>query len=340
MRVVNSQVVVNKRVLVRLDLDVPLENGRVTDTTRIDAAKQTVDILKENARQVIYCGHMGRPKGRLDPKLSLQQLLPILEERFGVQMVFDDTYLAQEKLHELTTKHILFENLRFFAGEEENDPAFAKKLADIADVFVNEAFGVAHRTQASTVGVASLLPSYAGLHVSKEVIELSTVLHSPLKPFIVILGGAKLETKLPVIEQLKDTAEAVLVGGLLAKEIHDNHRNLGENVIVATLGEDEKDIDQASQERFATIISKAQTIVWNGPLGKFEEPKYMAGTKAIADAVTASGAYTIIGGGDTVAALAQLSVLEKLDFVSVGGGAMLEFLSGQPLPALVALEKH
>lgn len=339
MRIVSAQTIVNKRVLVRLDLDVPLnQDGSVSETTRLDAAAQTMELLGQNARQVIYCGHMGRPHGKPETSLSLRTLLPLLEERQGQQIAFEDLYLAQEHPKELTAKFVLLENLRFFAGEEENDFLFAKKLANIADIFINEAFGVAHRTAASTVGIAKLLPSYTGLHFSREVVELSTVLHNPIKPFIVILGGAKLETKLPVIEQLKDAAEAVLVGGLLAKELDTNKYSESPNVIVAGLTGNGEDIDEASRERFSKIISKAQMIVWNGPLGKFEEGDNMKGTKAIAEAITASGAYSIVGGGDTLAALRQLGVLESFDFVSVGGGAMLEFLSGQPLPAVQVLE--
>lgn len=339
MRIVSAQTIVNKRVLVRLDLDVPIgADGIVAETTRVVAAAQTMELLAQNARQVIYCGHMGRPHGKPEPALSLRTLLPLLAEQQGHAVTFEDLYLAQEHPKELTAKFILLENLRFFTGEEENDPTFAKRLANVADIFINEAFGVAHRSAASTVGVAKLLPSYTGLHFAREVVELSTILHNPIKPFVVVLGGAKLETKLPVIEQLKDTAEAILVGGLLARELHEHAKSVPANVVVADLAAHDMDISEASRERFATILSKAQTIVWNGPLGKFEETDKILGTKAVAEAIINSGAYSVVGGGDTLAALGQLGLLESFDFVSVGGGAMMEFLSGQPLPAVEVLE--
>lgn len=341
MIIISPEVIVNKRVLVRLDLDLPCDdNGTPTETTRIDVAMPTLQLLKDNAKQVIFCGHLGRPKGKLQATLSLKKLLPLLEERVGSSIAFEDLYLAKEVSdHEPTDRFVLLENLRFFAGEEENDPVFSQKLARLADIFINEAFGVAHRTAASTVGVAKLLTAFAGMHFAEEVVELSTILHNPLRPFILVLGGAKLETKLPIITQLTDSAEAILVGGLLAKDLAQAGGTIAENVIVAEMTGDGEDLSQASIDRFTTILSKAQTVVWNGPVGKAEDPKHAAGTKAMAQAIIDSGAYSIVGGGDTLGVLHTLGFLEKFDFVSVGGGAMLAFLSGCELPALAALRK-
>ncbi len=336
MRIENAEVIRDKRVLVRLDLDVPFDSaGKISDLSRITAAIPTINLLKDNAVQVVYCGHRGRPEGKPDENLSLAPLVPMLSEYSQDDISFISDARA---IIPADTKFALLENLRFYAGEEANDPAFVIELAKFGDVYVNEAFGVAHRAAASTVGIAKALPSYAGLHLAKEVVELSNVLHNPIQPLVVVIGGAKLETKLPVVEVLEETADAVLLGGLLAKEAKQSGRQFGPNVIIADLTADEKDIDQASVDRFTTILSKAQSVVWNGPLGKFEEAENIAGTRKIAQAIIDSGAYSIVGGGDTIAALSALGLVNDFDFVSVGGGAMLEFLSGQPLPALEALQ--
>lgn len=337
MRIFTPEAIHNKRVLVRLDLDVPIsQTWEIEDATRLDAAIPTLQLLIANAQQIIICGHRGRPNGAPDPSLSVKPLIPYLEEQLGESIAFAETWPETPALPD--GRIIMLENLRFFPGEEQRDHGFIQQLAKTADVFINEAFGVAHRDQSSTVGVVKALPSYAGLHFAKEVVELSTILHNPIPPFIVVLGGAKLETKLPVIHHLGDTAHAVLVGGLLAQEIHETHQVVEPNVVVADLAESGKDIDSASADRFVSIITKAQMVVWNGPLGKVEEPEFMAGTRKVAEAIIASEAYSVVGGGDTLAALHKLELLDRFDFVSVGGGAMLEFLAGQPLPAVMALE--
>lgn len=332
MRIVTEPAIAGKRVLVRLDLDVPIENGLPTETVRLDAAKETLELLVGAAQQIILCGHLGRPDGKPDQAFSVKPLQTYLEELIGHKIAFSDTLVVG------TDKVTLLENLRFYEGEEKNDPQFIQQLASLADVFVFEAFGVAHRDSASTVGVAKTLPSYAGYHVAKEVVELSAVLHNPIVPFVIVLGGAKIETKLPVMLHLEDHAEAILIGGLLAKEVSEQSMKLPENCVVAELREDGLDITKESIERFTNIIAKAQTIVWNGPLGKFEEPTAAEGTKQIAAAIIGSGAYTIVGGGDTVAAVEKYGILDQFDFVSVGGGAMLSYLAGQALPALEILQ--
>lgn len=336
MRIVTPEVVNDKRVIVRLDLDIDIDaQGRILDATRVLAAQPLIDLVKQNARQLVFIGHRGRPHGRFDQALSLQPLLPLLSELVGKPVSFQ--HFPAEQI-DSSAPYILLENVRFYPQEEANDLIFAKTLASLGDVFINEAFGTAHRTAASTVGIAQLLPSFAGLHFGREVTELSTMLHNPIPPFVFVIGGAKLETKLPVIESLAEEANAVLVGGLLAKEAPKAPRPLPDNVVLATLRPDGKDIDTQSLERFITIIGKAQSIVWNGPLGKIEDPDGQAGTRAIGKAIIDSGGYSIVGGGDTLGLLHQAGLLDKFDFVSVGGGAMLDFLAGETLPAIAALD--
>lgn len=340
MKVITAENVKNKRVLIRLDLDIPCnDKGEIVDSTRIDAAAQTIALLVHNARQIIFCGHRGRPKGQFDSELSLKPLIPYLRQYVDMPItLFDyDSFMSGNEDRYMKNEFILLENLRFFPGEAENDPIFAKKLADLADIFIFEAFGVAHRQEAATVGVTKLLPSFAGLHVAKEVIELSNIIHDPIKPFVIVLGGSKIETKLPVIYHLEDHAEAILVGGLLAKEVKDQKLEMPANCVIADIREDGLDITEESMTRFTNILSKAQTIVWNGPMGKFEDEEAIQGSQEVASAMVNSGAYTVVGGGDTLAALHGFELLDQIDFVSVGGGAMLEFLSGKELPAIKAL---
>lgn len=344
MKIVTPEVINDKRVIVRLDLDLDIDpQGQILDATRVTAAVPTLDLIKKNAKQLVLVGHRGRPHGTVDQALSLKPVIPLLSDLLGGRVSlqsFPSVPLAP------ASPYMLLENLRFYPQEEGNDPVFAQTLASLGDVFINEAFGTAHRTAASTVGIARLLPSFAGLHFAREVTELSTMLHNPIPPFVVIIGGAKLETKLPVIESLAETANAVLVGGLLAQEATKAPylvqgkapRPLPSNVVLAALRSDGLDIDSQSLERFTAIVGKAQSIVWNGPLGKIEDPNGQAGTKAIAQAIIDAGGYSIVGGGDTLGVLHQAGLLDKFDFVSVGGGAMLDFLSGHALPALEALE--
>ena len=307
----------------------PLENGQIEDATRIEKTIGTLKKLLDNQNQIFLISHVGRPSGR-DPKFSFELILPKLEELLGEKVV-----LKEDFDQSVEGKVVLFENLRFWPEEEANDLEFAQKLARFGEVYVNECFSVAHRNHASVALLPTLLPAYAGLELGREVKELHRILENPARPLVAIIGGAKLETKLPAITNLARVADKVLVGGKLMFELGET--KLPENVLVATDSIDQKDIGPESVELFKKEIDKAKTIVWNGPLGLFEEKEHSLGTKKVAELVASSTAYSLVGGGDTIAALKEIGMLEKVDFVSVGGGAMLEFLEGKKLPALQAL---
>lgn len=327
-----------KRVFLRADLDVPLSNSNDkspnsnTDVaTRLTNIKPTIEyLLGRGAKQVVIAGHIGRPKGP-DPKLSTRNLLEPIKKILNRNVEFLESFDAAE-----FSQVMLFENLRFWAGEIENDFEFAKNLTKMGNVYVNDAFGNSHRSHASMVALPSMLPHAAGLHLQKEVDELTRVLESPDRPLVAIVGGAKIETKVPVISNLSQIAQSVLVGGELPIEINKTGQKFAENVVVATLTENQKDISGESQRSFAEIIKGAKTVVWNGPMGLFEEG-YVDGTLAVARAIAGSSAYSVIGGGDSTQFLGKEGLLSKFSFVSAGGGAMLEFLSGKKLPGLEAL---
>ena len=327
-----------KRVFVRADLDVPLDgldqvhNKLENETaTRLTNLKKTIDfIFQKGAKQVIIAGHIGRPE-KPDPNMSTKLLLPVLENILGKQIGFCDQ--LEVETDELV---VLLENLRFWPGETANDGEFAKKLAALSDCYVNEAFGNSHRAHASMVSLPALLPHAAGLHLEQEVEVMTRLLETPEKPFISIVGGAKIETKVPVITNLSKISHNVLVGGALPLEIEKENLKFPENVLVAKLTEDKKDIDLESTHRFMQHIRNAKTVAWNGPMGLFEEG-FETGTKSLAAAILESGAYSVVGGGDTTQFLEKIGLLPRFSFVSAGGGAMLDFLAGEKLPALAAL---
>lgn len=322
----------NKKIFLRADLDVPLtSDGLEESATRLTNLRETVEYLTSAGCEILIAGHIDRPE-RKDPALSTKNLLPYLEN------ILDKSILFQEEIEKpVKGLIVLLENLRFWEGEVANDLEFAKKLASGADVYVNEAFGNSHRAHASMVTLPKLLPHAAGFHLENEVNELSKLLSSSVRPFVAIVGGVKIETKIPLIENLAKTADFVLVGGKLPVEIANNDNKFSSNVIIATHTEDKKDIDKASIDRFREVIGQAKTVVWNGPMGKFEE-NFANGSLEIAKAIIESGAYSVVGGGETTQFLASRGLLPKFSFVSAGGGAMLEFLSGKKLPALEALE--
>jgi phosphoglycerate kinase len=330
-----------KRVLVRSDLNVPLEDGRVADDARIRAALPTFELLLEReAAEVVVCSHLGRPKGR-DPAFSMQ---PVEQEL--------RRHIADERL-------VVLENTRFNPGETKNDPAFARELADGRDVFVNDAFGSAHRAHASTVGVAQLLPAYAGLLLERELEELGRLLGDVERSFVLISGGAKVEDKLGVLRNLGGRADAVLIGGKMAEELRESNPldfpvELPSDVAAAAAFEPDAetrvvpydelpdgwlglDIGPETRTRFAERIAEARTIFWNGPMGVFEWPQFAEGTKAVAEAVAAADAYSVVGGADSVRALAELGLQDEVSWVSTGGGAALEFLEGKELPGVAAI---
>jgi phosphoglycerate kinase len=340
-RSVRDADVEDRRLLVRADLNVPLEEGRVADDTRIRAATPTLKLLlARNAAEVTVCSHLGRPKGP-DPAFTMRPVEARLRE-----------LLPDERIHVL-------ENTRFHPGETKNDPEFARELADEHDLFVQDAFGSVHRAHASTVGVAQLLPAYAGLLLERELAELGKLLGDVEHPFVLISGGAKVEDKLGVLKSLGGRADTVLVGGKMAEEIRDDNPLpfdvvLPVDVVAASEFDADAetrivpydsvpagwlglDIGPETRELFARNSSEARTIFWNGPLGVFEWPRFADGTKAVAEAVAASEAYSVVGGADSVRALSELGLADKVSWVSTGGGAALELLEGKDLPGVTAI---
>jgi phosphoglycerate kinase len=340
-RSVRDAEVEGKRVLVRADLNVPLEDGRVADDTRIRAALPTLElVLERDASEAVVCSHLGRPKGE-DPSLSMR---PVEGHLHGL--------LPDERLRVL-------ENTRFHPGETKNDAAFARELADDCDLFVNDAFGSAHRAHASTVGVAQLLPSYAGLLLERELEELGRLLGEVERPFVLVSGGAKVEDKLGVLRNLGGRADTVLVGGKMAEELRVSNPlgfpvELPVDIVAAAAFEPDAesrvvpydglpdgwlglDIGPQTRSRFGERITEARTIFWNGPMGVFEWPRFAEGTKAVAEAVARADAYSVVGGADSVRALTELGLEDEVTWVSTGGGAALELLEGKELPGVAAI---
>jgi len=330
-----------KTVLVRSDLNVPLEDGAVADDTRIRAALPTLELLLERgAAKVRVCSHLGRPKGE-DPAFRIEPVRAHLRTR-----------LPDERVEVL-------ENTRFHAGETKNDPALARELAAGNDLYVNDAFGSAHRAHASTVGVAELLPAYAGLLLLAELEHLGRLLGDVERPFVLVTGGAKVEDKLGVLENLGGAADEVLVGGKMAEELRaENPLSfpvvLPTDVVAASAFEEDAetrvmpfdalpagwlglDIGPDSRRDFARRIAAARTVFWNGPMGVFEWKPFASGTRTVAEAVAAVDGYTVVGGGDSVRAVNELGLQDEISWVSTGGGASLELLEGKELPGVAAI---
>ena len=340
-RSVRDADVAGKAVLVRADLNVPLEDGRVADDTRIRAALPTLELLLErDARHVRVCSHLGRPKGE-DPAYRME---PVREHLRSL--------LPDERIEVL-------ENTRFNPGETKNDPEFARELADGNDLYVNDAFGSAHRAHSSTVGVAELLPAYAGLLLLAELEHLGRLLGDVERPFVLVLGGAKVEDKLGVLQNLGGRADEVLVGGKMAPELRvENPLSfdvvLPSDVVAADeFAEDAEareapfdelpdgwlglDIGPETRGDFARRIGTAKTVFWNGPMGVFEWERFAEGTKAVAEAVASVDGYTVVGGGDSVRAINELGLADRISWVSTGGGASLELLEGKDLPGVAVI---
>ena len=328
-------------MLVRSDLNVPLEDGRVADDTRIRASLPTLEyLLARDAKEVAVCSHLGRPKGP-DPAFSMTPVARRLRE-----------LLPDERIDVL-------ENTRFDAGETTNEPEFTRKLADDHELFVEDAFGSVHRAHASTVGVAELLPAYAGLLLEQELEHLGQLLGEVEHPFVLISGGAKVEDKLGVLRNLGGKADTVLVGGKMAEELREGSplgfevelpvdviaaSEFAENAEAKVVPYDELpdgwlglDIGPETRERFAAAIAAAKTIFWNGPMGVFEWPAFAAGTKAVAEAVAGAGAFSVVGGADSIRALNELGLLDRVSWASTGGGAALELLEGKELPGVAVI---
>lgn len=330
MQTITSDLISGKRVLLRYDIDVPLEPKTgslelvVAEEFRLKAGLATLNLCLENSPEVVLIGHLGRPEGQIVKELKVA---PVIE--WFRSNGYGDSLESG--------KFRILENLRFDPREESLDLEYAKELSLIGDVYINEAFA-SHRPAVSTTILPSLLPHAAGLHFAEEVRVLNEVRSNPKKPFIAIMGGAKVKDKLPVIEVLAKNADAVLVGGKLIHEIREQNLTLPPNVIVGKLRPDGFDIAEETTSAWKGLITKARMIVWNGPVGRFEDESCNQ-TKAIAEAITESGAETILGGGDTITAINMYGISpEKYSFVSTGGGAMLKLLSDATLPTIQALE--
>jgi len=387
----DTAAVLGRRALVRVDFNVPVKDGKVTDDTRIRAAVPTIEDLKDRGARIVLLSHLGRPKGGgPEPKYSLKPVVPVLEALLGMPVTFIEdpaTPAAVEATRELPRGAVaLVENTRFQAGEEKNDPATARMFAALGDFYVNDAFGSAHRAHASTEAVAHLLkPAVAGLLMEKELQYLGGALTSPKRPFVAVLGGAKISGKIDVIQNLLPKVDRILIGGAMANTFFrakgastgsslveedriamakDLLGKAGDKLVLPSggvvapalerAGEKREvawnaipdgwavyDIDGATERAFAQIVTGARTVVWNGPMGVFETPPFDHGTLAVARALadaTAQGAVTVVGGGDSAAAIEQAGLADKVSHVSTGGGASLEFLEGKVLPGVAALD--
>ena len=344
-----------KKVLVRCDFNVPMSSGALLDDFRIKAVIPTIEYLSRQKAKIILLSHLGRPKvANSEPRaensgFSLKPVAVRLEKLLKQKVIFLDDCVGEKVEKEIEKMKqgeiILLENLRFYKEEEENDKEFAKKLAKLGDVYINDAFGVCHRSHASVVGIPRYLPLGTGLLLEKEIKTLKDLMKNPRKPLIAIIGGKKVETKVKLIDKLSQIADFVLIGNLLSNEIKEKNikLKLSEKIVepVDAIEEHgrEPDIGPKTRKIFQEKILQAKTIFWNGPLGMIEQERFIQGSLYVAKAIIESNAYSVVGGGDLVAFLRKYNLRGKFDYVSTGGGAMLKFLSNEKLPGLEALKK-
>lgn len=388
-RTIKDVNVSGKKVLVRVDFNVPLdENLKITDDTRMRMAVPTLKYIIDNGGKLIIMSHLGRPKGEVVAKYSLKSVVAHLSELLGKPVAFANDCIGEEAekvVNNLKNGEVaLLENLRFHKEEEKNNPEFAKALASLGDIFVSDAFGTAHRAHASTAGIADTLPAYAGFLMEKEITYLSKVTENPERPLVAIMGGAKVSDKILVIENLLEKVDTLLIGGGmaytflksqgvkigkslceddkldLAKSLIEKAKKLGKKMLftqdviatkdfstvlgtytMAELPEDAEGVDIGPEtiKAFEAELKKAKTVLWNGPMGVFEKPAFANGTRKIAEILGTLNATTVIGGGDSVAAIEQMGCADKVSHVSTGGGACLEFLEGKTLPGIAVFSK-
>lgn len=352
MKTIRDFSVIGRRVLVRCDFNVPLdEDGAISDDFRIKKTLPTLEYLVKNQAKVVILTHLGEPEGEKINIYKLNEVAERLQSLLKMPVKKLNDCLGQEVEQEVAALQdghvLLLENLRFYKEETENNTGFAKKLANLGDVFINDAFGDCHRAHASMVSLPQFLPHGMGLLMQQEIEHLRKVLKNPARPLVVLVGGTKVRDKAKFIESMVQLADKVIVSGLIKKELDDTKISLG---LSRQAGNSEKllapdetlqapDISSKTAKDFSREIAKAKTIVWNGPFGKFEEKKYRKGTLALAKAIIKSKAFSVVGGGETIEFLHKEKLSSKFSWVSTGGGAMLKFLSGEELPGLKALEE-
>jgi phosphoglycerate kinase len=343
MKKINNLNLKSKKVLLRVDFNVPIEKGKILDDFRIKTEIPTIKQLMKKRAKIILISHLGRPEGEIKEEFSLIPIKKFLEKKLkkkilGPLMIEQ----AKEQIQKMKERDVLMlENIRFYKGEIEGDENFAKNLAELGDLFVNDAFSVSHRDQASVTKITEYLPSFAGPNLISEVKNLSKILKNPKRPLLVIIGGKKVEDKARVVERFSEIADFVLVGNLVANEIKEGRvrvKNI-EKIVFPEGDKETLDLNQKTIEIFKEKIRISKTVFWSGPLGKVEDKKYQKGTLEIAKEVgkLKGKLFSVVGGGDTIEFLNKFSLLNKFSFVSTGGGAMLEFLAGEEIPGLKAL---